>query len=104
LVLAPETTLRLAGGIHEVTGPGRLLARLFGLREMVLGGVVLERLRYGLPEAPLLYLNAACDAGDATLIAGALGSRHKLGRLRLGLPIAVGVAAAWAWMARTVTK
>ena len=104
VLIAPDLSLRIAGVGDAITPSERFFARLFAVREMVLGGIVLERLRFGVPEAPLLYLNAACDAGDALVILRSLRHRRRLGRLWLGLPTAVGAATSWIWIARSVTE
>ncbi len=105
LLGAPRTTRRLAGlDDSEVTPAARVMTGLFAVREIVLGATVLERVRAGYPSTALLRINAACDAGDFVVLLGAMGSRGRLGRLRLGMPTAAAISAVWLVMARSLDE
>jgi hypothetical protein len=92
MLLAPKVTLRLAGlGSPADSATGTTVARLFGVRELVLGLMVLDRLRYGVPEVTLLRLNALCDGLDAA----ALLTGWKKRKGRRGVGVALSASSMW---------
>jgi hypothetical protein len=97
MLLAPRCALRASGlrGAADANG-GTTVARLFGVRELVLGLMVLDRLRYGVPEVTLLRLNALCDGLDAAALLG--GWKQRKGRRGVG--VALGASSLWWSMAQ----
>jgi hypothetical protein len=97
MLLAPKVALRAAGlrGAGD-SSSGITMARLFGVRELVLGMMVLDRLRYGVPEVTLLRLNALCDGLDAAALLGG----WKKGKGRRGVGVALSASSLWWSMAR----
>ena len=102
ILVAPKLAARIAGIDSELTPTGRLMLGLVGIREVVLGAAVLERVRAGYPSAALLRLNALCDGGDFVILACSIRQRRRLGRVLLGLPMSAAVALAWVAMARSI--
>jgi hypothetical protein len=92
MLFAPRTTLRVSGfGEARDSGAGVAVARLFGVRELVLGLMVLDRLRYGVPEVTLLRLNALSDGLDAAALLAGAKQRKRLGA------VATAVSASSMW-------
>lgn len=104
-VLAPRTAAKLFGfpSDHD-NGTARAMGRLFGVREIVLGAMVLK-LQDDPRIAPDLYrLNACVDAGDAAAMATALIHRDGIDRgAVLTLFVALGAVAGWVRMAQEAT-
>jgi hypothetical protein len=97
MLLAPKTTLRASGfGEAGTSAAGITMARLFGVRELVLGLMVLDRLRYGVPEVTLLRLNALADGLDATALLAAGNRRKGFG----AIAIAASASSTWWSMAQ----
>lgn len=96
-VLAPGPSSRLFGFPREQDSPtSRLMGRLFGVRDVALGALVLQA--RGEPESAgyVFRLNAAVDAGDAAATAAALIGRQGIDRAALSsLVFAVSGAASW---------
>jgi hypothetical protein len=103
-IVASAQASRLLGFPAEHDNPtARLMARLFGVRDIGLGAIVLANL--GDPDAlrRALWLNLAMDLGDALMIAIPLVRRQGIDRAAaLSLGFALGGAAAWsialAWL------
>lgn len=103
-IVAPAQASRLLGFPAEHDNPtARLMARLFGVRDIGLGAIVLANL--GDPDAlrRALWLNLAMDLGDALMITIPLARRQGIDRAAaLSLGFALGGGAAWsvalAWL------
>ena len=100
-VFAPRPSMRLLGFPLEHDNPtGRIMGRLFGVRDIGLGVMAIMALDY--PEfLPFVCLfNAAHDAGDATAFAIPMIRGQEVGRGALvGLLVASSAIGAWllAW-------
>lgn len=96
-IVAPAQASRLLGFPAEHDNPtARLMARLFGVRDIGLGAIVLAN--FGDPDAlrRALWLNLAMDLGDTLMIAIPLARRQGIDRAAaLSLGFALGGAAAW---------
>jgi hypothetical protein len=99
-VLTPGLARKLLGVKDD--GPGiRMVARLFGVREVAVGAHTLMEVQQQ-PRQPRIYaMNAAVDAGDAGVmlitLAGGKGMRRAAAS---SLFIAVPVVATWLWLRR----
>lgn len=100
-LVAPRLTMRAAGLASNAGRSTSIAARLFGAREVVLGVMVLERLRFGTPEATLLRFNGMCDAMDAIVLAGAGGNAESRWRELLSASTASLAAASWFALAQS---
>ncbi|MDC0673237.1 DUF4267 domain-containing protein [Nannocystis radixulma] len=104
-IVAPVHASRLLGFPSEHDNPtSRLMARLFGVRDIGLGAIVLADLADPAALRRALWLNLAMDLGDALMIAIPLVRRQGIVRAAaLSLAFALGGAAAWtvalAWQA-----
>jgi hypothetical protein len=96
-VVAASATSRILGFPEAQDNPtARLMARLFGVRDIGLGALVLMNLLdpSGLRRA--LWLNLAMDLGDAVMISVPLVRRQGIDRAAgLCLLFALGGAVAW---------
>ena len=101
VLVAPRAALRTGGyaGAAE-SAAGVSVARLFGVRELVLGAMVLERLRFGVPEITLLRMNAICDGLDAAVITTGPRGSMKL----VSLFTALSATSAWIAMAQSTPE
>jgi hypothetical protein len=94
-MIAPALAARLFGFPSEHdNGTARVMGRLFGVRDIVLGGLVLQ-----FADDPAvsrhLHRGLACvDAGDATSALVALARRDGIDRAALGLFVIAGAATA----------
>jgi hypothetical protein len=101
---APGPASRLFGfpAEHD-SATARVIARMFGVRELALAALV-----WGAPEENdrlrrVLTLNAAVDAGDAAVFAGAVAARSGVDRPALsGLVPALAGCAIWLALARNL--
>lgn len=102
-LLAPRTTSRLFGfPTDHDNGTARAMGRLFGVRELVLGALVLSLHEDSRVARTVFQLNACVDAGDAASMAAALVHRDGIDRAALmTLVVALGAAAAWTNLAQT---
>jgi hypothetical protein len=101
-LLAPRTTSRLFGfpTAHD-SGTARAMGRLFGVREVVLGALVLRLKDDPRVARTVFQLNACVDAGDAASMGIALVHRDGIDRAALmTLLVATGAAAAWTSLVR----
>lgn len=74
----------------------RLMARLFGVRDIGLGAIVVASLGDPVALRKTLWLNLAMDLGDAVMIAIPLVRRQGIDHpARLSLGFALGGATAW---------
>lgn len=96
-IVAARAASRLTGFPEAHDNPtARLMARLFGVRDIGLGAIVAVNL--GDPPAlrRALWLNLAMDLGDACMIAIPLIRRQGIDRAaRISLACALGGAVAW---------
>ena len=96
-IVAPAQASRLLGFPQAHDNPtARLMGRLFGVRDIGLGAIVLAS--FGDPAAlrRARWLNLAMDLGDALMIAIPLARRQGIDRAAaLSLGFALGGAAAW---------
>jgi hypothetical protein len=97
LLIAPEKSLR-ALGFTEVTPAAKLVGRVAGVRDFVLGGVALGALADGERLLGATVANATADAGDATAFAIALGTEERTAGIR-GIAAALPATAAGIWVA-----
>lgn len=102
---APSRTARLLGFPEEQDNPtARLMGRLFAVRDVALGALVLA-LRDDDPRAArfVYRLNAFVDAGDAASMATAVIAREGIDRAALSSAlIAAPAAVGWSYLARKV--
>lgn len=101
-LLAPRLTSKLMGFPTDHDNPtARLMGRLFGVRDVALGVLVLT-----MPDDPriarsIFHLNAAVDAGDAASMAAAVVGRQGIDRAALSSALlAVPAAVGWIHLAR----
>jgi hypothetical protein len=86
--------MRLAGYVRGDNPSATLMARFFGVRELLLGAMVLERMRFGTPETTMLRFNAMCDGLDSAVL---LTSGPGESRIRELLTASTAAAASVAW-------
>ena len=101
LLAAPELSLR-ALGFGEVTPAMKVVARIAGVRDFVLGGVTLGALADRERLLTATIANATADAGDAAAFALAVGDGERAAGLR-GLAAALPATAAGIWVARRLS-
>ena len=101
LLVAPELSLR-ALGFSEVTPALKAVARIAGIRDVVLGGVALGALDDRERLLTATIANATADAGDAAAFALAVGDGERAAGLR-GLAAALPAAVAGIWVARRLS-
>ena len=103
MVLAPGAFLAIARTpADQVNTSGRLLTRMTGMRDIVLGVHVLRQLddRDSLRNAALL--NAAVDGGDALWLAASSRDEGFFVAGASGLPVAAGACASFLGLARSL--
>jgi hypothetical protein len=103
MVLAPGVFLRVARTpADQVNTSGRLLTRMTGMRDVVLGVHVLRQLddRDSLRNAALL--NAAVDGGDALWLAASAREEGFFVAGASGLPVAASACAGFLGLARSL--
>jgi hypothetical protein len=96
-IVAARPASRLLGfpEAHD-NATARLMGRLFGVRDIGLGAIVLANLADPAALRRALWLNLAMDLADATMIMIPLARRQGIDRpARLSLAFALGGAAAW---------
>lgn len=96
-IVAARPSSRLLGfpDAHD-NATARLMGRLFGVRDIGLGAIVVMNLGDPLALRKALWLNLAMDLGDALMIAIPLVRRQGIDRAaRLSLMFALGGATAW---------
>jgi hypothetical protein len=98
LLAAPERSLRSLG-FSEVSPPTKVVARIAGIRDFVLGGVTLAALEDRERLLSSTIANATADAGDAAAFALALGAGETSAAVR-GLAAALPAAIAGIWVAQ----
>lgn len=96
-VVAAGLTSRLLGFPEAHDNPtARLMARLFGVRDIGLGAIVAMSLHDPAALRRALWLNLAMDLADASMIAIPLVRRQGIDRAAgLSLAFALGGATAW---------
>jgi hypothetical protein len=101
MLAAPELSLR-ALGFSEVSPATKTVARIAGIRDLVLAGVTWGALgdRERLLRATVA--NATADAGDASAFVLAFGQGERDAGLR-GLAAALPAAVAGIWVARQLS-
>lgn len=105
-LLAPSKTSRLMGFPGAQDNPtARLMGRLFAVRDIALGALVLGLREDDPAAARFVYkLNAAVDAGDAASMAAAIIGRQGIDRAALSsAAIAAPAAVAWTQLAKATT-
>jgi hypothetical protein len=103
MVVAPGVFLRVARTPpDQINTSGRLLARMAGMRDVVLGVYVLRQLgdRDSLRNAALL--NAAVDGGDALWLAASSRQENFFIAGAGGVPVAASACAAFLGLARSL--
>jgi len=106
-ILAPKVSSKVAGYPAEHDNPSaRLLAGLFGVRELLLAWLVIDAVRSPDGPSPSVFaLQAAVDAADVAVQSLPLIRREGLDRAALGGIALAGVAAlGWARMAREAAR
>lgn len=96
-IVAASVTSRLLGfpAEHD-NATARLMARLFGVRDIGLGAIVLMNLSDPIALRKAFFLNLAMDLGDAAMISIPLLRRQGINRAAgLSLCFALGGASAW---------
>lgn len=96
-IVAARASSRLLGfpDAHD-NATARLMGRLFGVRDIGLGAIVVMNLGDPVALRKALWLNLAMDLGDALMIAIPLVRRQGIDRAaRLSLMFALGGATAW---------
>jgi hypothetical protein len=97
-LLTPRMTSRLMGFPTEHDNPtARLMGRLFGVRDVILGVLVLTMHDDPRIARSIYQLNAAVDAGDAASMATAIIGRQGIDRAALS-SAALAVPAAFGWI------
>jgi hypothetical protein len=80
----------------------RLLARLFGLREIAMSALTMRGFARDPGNRQLMLWNAAVDGSDAAVAGLALARRQGVDRAALNtLALAIPLCGAWLWLART---
>ena len=103
MVVAPNTFLSVARTpADQVNTSGRLLTRMTGMRDIVLGFHVLRQLgdRDALRNAALL--NAAVDAGDALWLGASSREEGFFVAGASGVPVAASACASFLGLARSL--
>jgi hypothetical protein len=98
---APEPSLRVLG-FSEVTPATVAVARIAGIRDLVLGGVTLGALQDRERLLSATLANATADAGDTVAFAIAVGAGERAAGLR-GLAAALPAMLAGIWVTRRLT-
>jgi hypothetical protein len=101
LLVAPELSLR-ALGFSDVSPSTIAIARVAGIRDLVLGGVTLGALDDRERLLGATIANATADAGDAAAFALAGRSGEAVAGLR-GMAAAIPAALAGIWVARRLS-
>ena len=99
-IVAPRLVLKMFGFRRSQHSQAAVLVmRLFGVREVALGVLVVGAANID-PCRPNLYaLNAGVDGGDALLMAAALQGRGRGERpVPSSLLLAIPVTASWLWL------
>lgn len=101
-LLAPSLTSRLMGFPTDHDNPtARLMGRLFGVRDVALGVLVLSLHDDPRVARSIYHLNAAVDAGDAASMAAAVVGRQGIDRAAMSsAALAVPAALGWIHLAR----
>ncbi len=102
-LVAPSRTSRLLGfPADQDNATARLMGRLFAVRDIALGVLVLHLPDDDPDRAAAVYkLNAFVDAGDAASMATAIVGRQGIDRAALAsMAIAAPAAAGWVHLAR----
>jgi hypothetical protein len=97
LLIAPELSLR-ALGFSEVNAATVAVARIAGIRDLVLGGVTFASLDDPDRLRTATVGNATADAGDAAAFAIALGTEERAAGIR-GIAAALPATVAGIWVA-----
>jgi len=101
MLAVPELSLR-ALGFSEVSPATVALARVAGIRDLVLGGLTLGALEDRERLLTATIANATADAGDTAAFALALGAGERAAGLR-GLAAALPATLAGVWVARRLS-
>lgn len=96
MLTAPELSMR-ALGFSEVTPATAAVARIAGVRDLVLGAVTLAALDDPARLRAASLANAVADSGDTAAFAAALGSAERTAGAR-GLAAALPAALAGFWV------
>ncbi|MEP7021596.1 MAG: hypothetical protein ABI808_13165 [Pseudonocardiales bacterium] len=106
-ILAPKAASKVGGFPVEHDNPSaRVLAGLFGVRELLLAWLVIDAVRRpGGPSPSVFALQAAVDAADVAVQSLPLIRRQGLDRAALGgIALAGGAALGWGRMARAAAR
>jgi hypothetical protein len=101
MLAAPDRALG-ALGFSEISPATRLVTRVAGVRDFVLGGVTLGALADRERLLSATVANATADAGDTAAFALALGAGERDAAIR-GLAAAIPGTLAGIWVARRLT-
>ncbi len=98
-ILAPDEAARLLGFPREHDNPSsRVMARLFGVRDIGLGVLAFAAAAGTVPVGFTLLLNGATDVGDAAVFSHSLYSRDGIDRAAISSLVVASLAAV-AWFA-----
>jgi hypothetical protein len=106
-ILVPGVASKAAGYPAEHDSPSaRVLAGLFGVRELLLAWMVVDAVRSPDGPTPAVFaLQAAVDAADVAVQSLPLVRREGIDRAALGgIALAAGSALGWARMARQAAR
>jgi hypothetical protein len=101
MLAAPEPALR-ALGFTEITPSTKAVARIAGVRDLVLGGVTLAALDDRERLLGATVANATADAGDTTAFFLALGAGERAAGIR-GLAAALPATIVGVWVTRRLS-
>jgi hypothetical protein len=98
-MVAAGPAMRLLGVPEQHDNPtARLMARLFGVRDIGLGVLLFAALQGIVPMWFAILFNAATDMGDTVMITVPLAGRHGIDRTA-GMSLALACSATVTWLA-----
>lgn len=106
-IFAPAVSARIVGYPPAHDNPtARMMARLFGVRELLLAWLVLDAIGDpGGPSASVFAVQAAVDAADVAVQSWPLVKREGLDRGAAGgIVLAAGAAVLWGRLARQASR
>lgn len=100
IIAAPRIGSQILGfPTARDNGTARLAGRLFGVREIVLGGYTAAMVQQSVKQPDLYLANAAADFGDLAVCTLTLLGRRGVGRAAFGsATLALPFAATWLWL------
>lgn len=105
-ICAPSASARIAGFPAAHANPSaRLMARLFGVRELLLAWLVFDAVRGGDPAPSVFVLQAAVDAADVAAQSVSVIKGDGIARGAIsGMALAGGAAVLWGQLARKAAR